>query len=219
MIVVTSVLTVLRRVIAVALLAGTLVASPAWADVSLTFWSRDSSSYFPHAFVTLKGTVDATGEVVDTSYGFTLDSVSPVALFKSVGSHIDITNKSYMLTSDAQFRVRISDAQYAAIKSQVADWGAPDVRWNLNKRNCVHFVAEIARRAGLTVIEDKRLMKKPKSFTLSLIPLNPGRVSVVGLTGQEYFVKFPAEEINGVPITDRDSVLERRMNRRTEAPE
>lgn len=210
---------VLRRFAAAVLLAVTLVATPAWADVRLTFWSRDTSSYFPHAFVTLKGTVDATGEVVDTSYGFTLNSISPVALFTSVGSHIDITNKTYMLGSDAQFQVRISDAQYAAIKAQVADWGAPDVRWNLNKRNCVHFVAEIARRAGLTVVEDKRLMKKPKSFTLSLIPLNPGRVTVVGLKGRDYFAKFPAEEIIGVPITDRDSVLERRMNRRAEATE
>lgn len=204
----------IRRLAAAVALLFTCIASTAQADVRMTFWSRDTSNYFPHAFITLKGTLDATGEAVDTSYGFTLDSIGPAALFGSVAAHIDVTNKKYILGSDAQFQVRITDAQYAAIRAQAEEWGAANSKWNLNRRNCVHFVAEAARRAGLVVVEDKRLMKKPKSFTRSLIPLNPGRVTVINLEGKDYFAKFPDEEINGVPATNKDSVLERRMQRR-----
>lgn len=199
--------------VAVALLFAS-IAGTAQADVRLTFWSRDTSSYFPHAFITMKGNLDATGEAVDTSYGFTLNTVGPAALFGSVPAHIDVTNKAYIRDSDAQFQVRITDAQYAAIRAQVAEWGAPDSKWNLNRRNCVHFVAEAARRAGLVVVEDRKLMKKPKSFTRSLIPLNPDRVSVIGLKGADYFAKYPSEDITGVPATNKDSVLERRMKGR-----
>ncbi len=206
----------LRRLCTALLLALTLVTTPALADVRMTFWSRDTSNYFPHAFITLKGTLDATGEAVDTSYGFTLNDIGPAALFKSVGAHIDITNKKYIRDSDAQFQVRITDAQYAAILAQVAEWGAPGFKWNLNKRNCVHFAAEAARRAGLVVVEDKRLMKKPKSFTRSLIALNPGRVTVIDMGGEAYWAKFPDEEIFGVPADNKASVLERRMSRRPE---
>ena len=204
----------LRRAGAALLLALTIVAGGAEADVRMTFWSRDTSNYFPHAFITLKGTLDATGEVIDTSYGFTLDDIGPAALFGSVRAHIDVTNKKYIRDSDAQFQIRITDAQYAAIRAQVDDWGAAGSRWNLNRRNCVHFVAEAARRAGLVVVEDKHLMKKPKSFIRSLIPLNPGRVTVIDMGGKDYWAKYPDEEIFGVPATNKESVLERRMSKR-----
>jgi hypothetical protein len=187
----------------------TLVPVAAEAKVRLFFWSRDSGKYFPHAFVTLKGTLDATGAPVDTSYGFTLNSVSPIALFAAVPAHVDITSKQYMRPSTAQFELEISDAQYQAIVDQAADWN--DARWSLNKRNCVHFVAEVARRAGLTVVEDRKLMKKPRSFTLSLIPLNPGRVTVIGLTGEQLWAKDPSAENHNVPERTKGSVLEREI--------
>lgn len=204
----------MRPVIAGLLLALSCLAAPAAAEVRMTFWSRDTSNYFPHAFFTLKGTLDATGQPVDESYGFTLNSLSPKALFASVAAHIDHTNKRYIRGSDAQFRITISDAQYAAIKAQVAEWGAPGSKWNLNRRNCVFFVAEAARRAGLVVVEEKRLMKKPKSFTRSLIALNPGRVTVLDMDAADYWAKYPDDENMLVPADNKASVLERRIGRR-----
>lgn len=194
-----------------ALAAALLAVSPARAEVVLGFWSRDFGSYFPHAFITVKGTVDSTGEVVDTSWGFTLNSLSPKALFAPVKAHIDITAKNYMRASDVHFTVRLTDAQYLAIKQQAAEWGEPGSRWSLGKRNCVHFVAEAARRAGLTVVEDKKLMKKPKSFTRSLIPLNQGRVTLVELKGAEWFAREPGAEVFGVPEKVNGSVLQREV--------
>lgn len=186
-----------------------LVGTAAEAKVRLAFWSRDSGQYFPHAFITLKGTLDRSGEAVDTSYGFTLNSVTPIALFSAVPAHIDITSKRYIRDSDAQFSLEIEDAQYDAIIAQASEWGAKGSRWSLNKRNCVHFVAEAARRAGLTVVEDRKLMKKPRSFTLSLIDLNPGRVTPIAMRGSDYWTKFPDQELFGVPEKTGGSVLER----------
>jgi len=201
----------LRRGLAGLLLMLALVAGEARAEVRMTFWSHDTSTYFPHAFFTLKGTVDSTGEVVDTSYGFTLNSMNPAALFASVKGHIDVTAKTYIRVSDAQFTLTINDAQYAAVKALVAEWGAPTSRWNLQRRNCVHFVAEAARRAGLTVIEDKKLMKKPRSFTRSLIPLNAARVTEINLDGKAYWAAHPEAEVFGVPDKIGGSVLGRRV--------
>ncbi len=45
--------------------------SVAAAAVEIHFYSKDFASTFPHAFVRLTGTVDATGEQLDTNYGLT----------------------------------------------------------------------------------------------------------------------------------------------------
>lgn len=208
-----------RRLLLALAMATALVPSIASAEVKLIFWSRDTSNYFPHAFVTVKGTLDATGERVDNSFGFTLNDISPLALFGPVPGHIDIAGKKYIRGSTAQFSVMISDAQYAAILDQVAEWGADGSRWSLNKRNCVHFAAEVARRAGLAVVADKRLMKKPKSFTRSLIPLNEGRVTVIDMDGAAFWAQNPAEELFGVPEKSSRSTLEQEVPglKRTEA--
>lgn len=201
----------LRRSLAGLVLVLAIVSGEARADVRMIFWSHDTTTYFPHAFVTLKGVADSSGEVVDTSYGFTVNSTTPMALFASVKAHVDITPKSYIRASEAQFSVRLTDAQYESVKAMIAEWNGPKSRWNLNNRNCVHFVAEAARRAGLVVVEDKKLMKKPRSFTQSLIPLNLGRVTVINMNGRAYWAAHPEDEVFGVPEKIGDSVLGRKI--------
>lgn len=61
-----------------------------------------------------------------------------------------------------------------------------DARYNLNKRNCVHFVQEAARRSGLTGLDHPALMKKPRSFLLAVRDANPARVTPLGLSGKAY---------------------------------
>ena len=60
------------------------LSAPARADVVVSFYSHDFGDRFPHAFIVMTGTLDATGEVVDVNYGFTATSVSPAILFGSV---------------------------------------------------------------------------------------------------------------------------------------
>ena len=50
----------LRLAMALALTFG--CALPAQAAVTITFWSHELGNSFPHAFFSLRGTVDATGQ-------------------------------------------------------------------------------------------------------------------------------------------------------------
>jgi hypothetical protein len=151
----------------------TLLAGPARAEIVVSFYSHELGSTFPHAFVTVKGTTD-DGRAVDTNFGFTAKSVTPAVLMGSVAGEIELLKPKYVASSDRQFAVKVSDAQYRALLGVVEKWRTlPGKSYNLDKRNCIHFVGEIAATLGLKVAFPKNLIKKPRSFLLSLIALNP----------------------------------------------
>lgn len=155
------------------ILALFLLPAPAAAQVVISFYSHDLGSTFPHAFITLKGTTQA-GESVDTNFGFTAKSVTPAILMGSVGGKIETSKPSYVESSDRQFSVKLNDQQYASVMALVDKWRTlPGKSYNLNKRNCIHFVGEVAQLVGIKVVFEKDLLKKPKSFLLSLVNLNP----------------------------------------------
>jgi hypothetical protein len=185
---------VIARALA-ALAAGllTLAASPAQAAVTMTFWSRDFGDYFPHAFFRLRGTLDAGGAPVDASYGFTARSVTPAILFGNVAGRIERPKLGYMQGSKVRFAVTLSDAQYGAVLALVREWDATtgDSTYNLGKRNCVTFVREAARRAGLTTVDFPKLMKKPTSFLRAVAAANPAQVRVIEQDGKTYLAEHP----------------------------
>lgn len=149
--------------------------APARAEVVVSFYSHDFGDRFPHAFVVLKGKIDATGEVVDANYGFTATSVSPAILFGSVRGEVQTSKPDYIAKSDRQFDVTIDDATYARLMAKVAEWrDRKQPSYSLNKYNCVHFVMELAESSGLKVDRESKLFKKPKSFLLEVKGLNPG---------------------------------------------
>lgn len=170
------------------LLAMAIASAPAGAAVTMTFWSHDFGKHFPHALFTLRGTPDAGGAPVDRAYGFTARSVSPAILLGTVGGRIETPSPSYLDQSLAQFSVTLDDARYAQVLALVAAWDEKtgDARYNLNSRNCVHFVKEAARIAGLTGLDRPRLMKKPRSYLQAVAAANPGAVLIVGLRGDAY---------------------------------
>ena len=158
------------------LIAFVLILCPvqARAEIIATFYSHDFDDYFPHAFFTLKGTVDATGEVVDTNYGFTAKSTSPAILLGSVTGIIESKDAKYIERSNAHFTLTLDDAQYQSLIAHVEKWrNLPGKSYNLNKQNCVHFVMEAAALLGLSVNRKSKLFKKPKSFVLEMMTLNP----------------------------------------------
>ena len=58
--------------------------------------------------------------------------------------------------------------------SHVEAWrNIPQKSYNLDKQNCVHFVMEAAALLGLKVNRKSKLFKKPKSFVLEMMTLNP----------------------------------------------
>ena len=163
----------LMRLLA-ALLLGCGWSLPAVAAVEIGFYSRElGGNNFPHAFITLTGTVDATGERVDTSYGFTARSVTPGILFGSVAGEIIVEGPEQVARSDRQFSLTLTDAQYSAVLAVVEQWrDRAQPSYNLNRRNCVHFVAAMARAVGLRVENADRLMKRPRSFLQHVRDLN-----------------------------------------------
>lgn len=168
-------------------------ALPAQAAVTATFWSHELGNSFPHAFFTLRGTPDAGGTPVDLAYGFTARSLSPAILFGTVAGRLEGVKPAYIDGSDAQFAVILSDAQYGALIALTNAWSEKggDSSYNLNRRNCVHFVAEAARRLGLTGTDQPRLMKKPRSYLKAVAAANPGRVIALGIRGKAYLASLP----------------------------
>ena len=176
----------LRRVILILALSLALgSAGPVGAAVVITFWSHDQDQSFPHAFFALEGTPDAGGAAIDANYGFTAKAVTPAILLGDVGGKVEDNKPAYLRRSEARFSVVLDDAQLAAVQALIAEW-SHDTRYNLKRRNCVHFVGEAARRAGLDVPSLPKLMKKPKAFLVAVGAANPGRVLPIDLSGPAY---------------------------------
>lgn len=164
----------LRLILLSLLLLCSGLTTPARAEVVVSFYSHDFGDRFPHAFIVLKGKIDATGEVVDANYGFTASSVSPAILLGSVKGEVQTSKPDYIAKSDRQFDVTVDDATYARLMAKVAEWrDREQPSYSLNKRNCVHFVMELAEVVGLTVNRKSKLFKKPKSFLIEVKGLNP----------------------------------------------
>lgn len=173
-----------RRAIAW-LLAGLLAiaAVPASAAVSITFYSKELGASFPHAFVVVEGVLDRGGPRIEEDYGFTAKAISPAILWGKVSGEV-ITDHtvSYVRGSDRHFTLTLSDAEYDRAMATVARWrSAKQPSYDLDKHNCVHFVAEIATSVGLTA-DTSRLMKKPRSFLEALTAANRPRLEARGAT-------------------------------------
>lgn len=161
-----------QLILAIMLVSG---ASPARAEILATFYSQDFGKNFPHAFVKVKGTVDATGEVVDTNYGFTATSISPAILMGSVNGRVKAVDAGYLAKSDPHFTLRLSDAEYARLLAVANKYSKlPGKSYNLGKRNCVHFIMDMAVALGLKVNPKTKFIKKPRSFLEEVKGLNKG---------------------------------------------
>jgi hypothetical protein len=151
------------------------VAAPAHAEVVATFYSHDFGDHFPHAFVKLKGTVDSTGLQVDTNYGFTAVNTTPAILWGPVKGMIETKDAKYIASSNAHFTMKLSDNDYARLIALVEKWrNIPGKSYSLGKRNCVHFAMEAVALLGLSVNRKSKFFKKPKTFLLEVMKLNPG---------------------------------------------
>lgn len=164
------------RVLVLAALMLTLPA-PVWAAVQISFYSHEFGSNFPHAFVTLEGVDERTSERIDTNYGFTARNISPAILLGSVAGEVfsrdaQIDSK-YIGASDRHFTFTLTDAEYDQVMATVRKWEAlPQPSYNLNRQNCVYFVADVAASLGMRADTPKALMKKPRSYTESLTIAN-----------------------------------------------
>lgn len=152
-------------------------AGPALADVQLSFHSFNGSVLFgryPHAFVVLEGELEDTGEAVSENYGFTAKKVSPAILRGPVEHGVLVEEPKYIAKTNRHFTVTITDAQYRRIIALVEAWrDAPGKYYDLETRNCIHFVGEIAKIAGITVEYPEKMLRRPKKWLNHIARLNP----------------------------------------------
>lgn len=149
----------------------------ALAQISLTFHSFNGSMLggrYPHTFISLEGTLEDTGEQVRENFGYTAVKISPAILTGSVAGKISSEQDRYVSSTNRHFTLRLSAEQYRAIRAEIAKWaGEGGKNYNLNTRNCVHFVARIAIMAGLLADVPANMVKRPKAWLNYVTRRNP----------------------------------------------
>ncbi len=162
------------------LLALLLAVTPAmaFAQVTVSFHGhagtqvRGGFLYFPHAYIRFSGTVEATGEPVDEAWGFTAASPGPQLLFVSGKGELSRPDERYLSEAIDYAAVPISDETWRAMRERLAYWReGPGSTYNLNRRNCISFVAEMARMAGLQTPRENTL--SPNGFLEDMVAMNP----------------------------------------------
>jgi hypothetical protein len=149
--------------------------STALASVQVHFYAREFGNQFPHAFVIIEGTLEAGGTKVSANYGFTAINVTPGILLGSVKGEVSALKPGYLAKANRKFTVTLDDAGYARLMRKIGEYkalGQPS--YSLDKRNCVHFVMDLAEVVGLKVNRKSKFFRKPRSFLEEVQALNPG---------------------------------------------
>jgi len=150
--------------------------SASFAQVQLSFHSFNGSLFgrYPHAFIVLEGTLDKDGRPVKENFGFTAKSIGPNVLLGPAEHMIYVEKEKTIADTNRHFTVPISDAQYAEIKAEMVRWrDAPGKYYELDSRNCIHFVGAIAEIVGLKVDFPEKMLRKPRAWLNHITGLNP----------------------------------------------
>ena len=162
-----------RLVLILALVSG----APALAEVQIHFHSFNGSvlwGRYPHTFIVLDGTLEETGAVVNENYGFSARRVSPAILSGPVEHMILAESARNIAKTNRHFSITLTDAEYVRVLKLVQSWmDAPGKFYDLENRNCIHFVGEIARLIGLKVDYPPDLLRRPKRWLNHIAAQNP----------------------------------------------
>ena len=150
--------------------------SMAAAAVEITFHSFNGSVFagrYPYTFVSMAGTLE-DGTAVKENFGFSAKRATPAVLRGPV-EHIVMTEKEKWLSkTNRHFTLKMTDAQYRKVKRLVSEWrDAPGKFYDLDTRNCIHFVGEIGRIMGLKVEYPDDMLRRPKKWLNHITALNP----------------------------------------------
>lgn len=156
-----------------------LAAGPASAEVRVTFyghaWNAEGDGQYPHAFIRVTGQPAFAAAPIDETYGFTTKQQALV--FLKARGRIEGADAAYIARSTPYFWLEISDDQYRALRARIDNWTRPPGSdYNLYKRNCIIFVADLAQQLGLSVGDLATL--KPEVFLSEMSRLNATRIAL-----------------------------------------
>ena len=148
----------------------------AFAAVQIHFHSFNGSvliGRYPHTFIVLDGTL-SDGTVVDENYGFSARSVTPAILNGPVEHMVLAETDKSVRNTNRHFSMTITDAQYRRIITEVRAWqNAPGKYYDLETRNCIHFVGAMAAILGLKVDYPENMLRRPKKWLNHITEMNP----------------------------------------------
>lgn len=149
----------------------------AMAQVQIHFHSFDGSvlfgSRYPHAFIVLDGSLE-DGTPVNENYGFSARRVTPAILSGPVEHMVLAESEKNVRSTNRHFSLDITDEEYRKVIALVRSWAnAPGKFYDLETRNCIHFVGEIARLLGVRVEYPDNMLRRPKKWLNHLTGLNP----------------------------------------------
>ena len=151
--------------------------APALAAVEVHFHSFNGSMFggrYPHTFVVFDGTLEATGERIYENYGFSARHATPAVLMGPVPHMMYTETERHIRSTNLHFSITVSDATFRRMKDEVVAWrDAPGKYYDLDTRNCIHFVGRIAELAGLRVDYPQSMVRKPKRWLNHVAQLNP----------------------------------------------
>ena len=148
----------------------------AFAAVQIHFHSFNGSvliGRYPHAFIVLEGTLE-DGTVVNENYGFSARVASAAALSGPVEHMVLVETERNVRNTNRHFTMTITDAQYRRIITEVRAWqNAPGKYYDLETRNCIHFVGRMGELLGLKVDYPQNMLRRPKKWLNHITAMNP----------------------------------------------
>lgn len=166
----------LMSLVALLLSAVSAIPTPVNAEVELTFYAHSGTRirggwlYFPHAYIGLTGHL-TDGTLVDEYLGFTAATPGPHLLFIPGPGAVSPPDQRYRSESRRGLSVLLPDKTYVAVMERINLWRSPAGSvYNLRRRNCITFVEEVARAAGLVTSPEATL--SPSRFLSDLARLN-----------------------------------------------
>ena len=149
----------------------------AMAEVQIHFHSFNGSvlfgSRYPHTFFVLEGTLE-DGTQVNENYGFSARRANLSVLDGPVEHMVLSESERNVRRTNRHFSLAINDEQYHAIIAEVRRWqNAPGRYYDLETRNCIHFVGTIAAMLGVTIEYPDNMLRRPKKWLNHITSINP----------------------------------------------
>ena len=154
-----------------------LLSTPAQAAVTVHFHSFNGSvlwGRYPHTFVVFDGTLDDTGTPVHENFGFSAKYTTQAMTNNPAEHEIIVEDEDTIEDTNHHFAVTLTDTQYRALRTEIERWrNYPGRYYDLDERNCIHFVAALAQMLGLSADVPEDMLRRPKKWLNYVTRNNP----------------------------------------------